>query len=168
MPDPDEVTADVRVDEEPALIDSLAALARVVESLRTDRDDDRALIDELLAELAQQGVRKPKAPPVYETWQQWVDEWLTVRVSRHPHRYRWCHQYDEHPEVADRLEALWHDWEQAWPDVGRRLPWFRDALDHHLPMVTAEDGPLRQCSAAEHVHAVPVPLGGERDHRARP
>lgn len=146
--------------QEPDVVDALARLVRVVEELRADRDEDRALIDELLAELAQQGVRKPKAPAVYETWQDWVDEWLTVRVSRHPHRYRWCHEYAQHPEVADRLEALWHDWEQAWPDEGRRLAWFRDGLDHHLSVVTGEDGPLRKCSAAEGVHADAATFSG--------
>lgn len=146
-------------DEEPALQETVAALARVVEELRADRDDDRALIDELLAELAQQGVRKPKTPSVYQTWQAWVDEWLTTRISRSPHRHRWCERYAEHPEVADRLEALWHAWEDAWPDPLRRLTWFRDALDHHLEVVTAEDGPLRQCSAQERCHVVPAPLG---------
>ena len=41
-------------------------------------------------------------------WVGWVDGWLTVRVSRRPQRVRWCRRYAEHPEVADRLEALWH------------------------------------------------------------
>jgi hypothetical protein len=130
----------------------LDALARVVEELRADRDEDRALIDELMAELAQQGLRKPKADPVYETWQEWVDDWLAVRISRNPHRYRWCHQYAEHPEVAGRLEALWHAWEAAWPEPLARLAWYRDGLDHQWPIITGEDGPLRECSAHEGEH----------------
>lgn len=137
---------------------ALADLVRVVEELRVDRDEDRALIDELLAELAQQGVRKPKGPRVYETWQAWVDEWLTARVSRHPHRYRWCHQYADHPEVADRLEALWHAWEADWPEPRKRLDWLRDGLDHQLGVITAEDGPMRGCSAIEGVHSSPSAL----------
>ena len=107
---------------------------------------------------AQQGVRKPKGPPVYETWQDWVDNWLTARISRSPQRFRWCHQYAEHPEVADRLEALWHAWEDAWPEPLRRLAWFRDGLDHHLGAIAAEDGPLRQCSSVEDCHVLPAPL----------
>lgn len=140
------------------LRDAVARLVRVVENLRADRDEDRALIDELLAELAHQGLRKPKQPPVYETWQHWVDEWLTVRISRHPHRYRWCHRYAEHREVADRLEALWHAWEAKWPDPLERLTWLRDGLDHQLPVITAEDGPLRECASAEHEHVLPGTL----------
>jgi hypothetical protein len=132
---------------------SLAALVRVVEELRADRDEDRALIDELLAELAHQGVRKAKHPPVYETWQTWVDTWLAARISRHPHRYRWCHQYADHPEVADRLEALWHAWEARWPDPLARLDWYREGLDHQLAVIMAEDGPMRSCSAVEHQHS---------------
>jgi hypothetical protein len=131
---------------------SLAALVRVVEELRADRDEDRALIDELLAELAHQGLSKPKAPAVYATWQAWVDNWLATRISRSPHRYRWCHQYADHPEVADRLEALWQAWEARWPDPLARLDWYRDGLDHQLAVIAAEDGPLRGCSALEREH----------------
>ena len=168
MPDADDPRA---VDEtgdsgEDDLGDAVARLVGVVEDLRTERDEDRALIDELLAELANQGLRKPRQPPVYETWQQWVDQWLAVRVSRHPHRYRWCHRYARHPEVADRLEALWHSWEARWPEPLERLAWFRDGLDPQLVVITAEDGPLRECSAAEHEHVLPPALAGTA-HAAR-
>jgi hypothetical protein len=81
-----------------------------------------------------------------------------VRISRNPKRYRWCHHYAEHPEVADRLEALWHAWEAQWPDPEARLSWFRDGLDHELIIVMNEDGPLRQCSALENIHENHAPL----------
>jgi len=142
--------------------DPLVELVRVVEQLRLDVDEDRGLIDHLRAEAAAVLDPAGKAPSArtYETWQAWVDGWLVVRISRHPHRYRWCHQYAEHPEVAMRLEALWHAWEAAWPQPLQRLGWLRDGLDHQLAVITSEDGPLRECSGWEGEHVVPA------DHRA--
>jgi hypothetical protein len=81
-----------------------------------------------------------------------VDDWLVARVSRHPHRYRWCHQYAEHPEVAERLEALWWAWEAQWPQPLLRLGWLRDGLDAQLAVIMSEDGPLRECSGYEREH----------------
>ena len=135
--------------------DDLAALARVVEDLRRDVDDERALVEELQLALAS-GARPLFREPVYPDWQTWVDQWLTQRISRSPQRFRWCHRYADHPEVADRLEALWHAWEAAWPDPQSRLTWFRDGLDHHFAVIAAEDGPLRSCSAGEGQHVEPA------------
>ena len=133
---------------------TLAQLARTVDDLRRDLDDERALVEELQLALAA-GARPLFHESVYADWQTWVEEWLTQRISRSPQRFRWCHQYADHPEVADRLEALWHAWEAAWPDPQARLTWFRDGLDHHLAVIAAEDGPLRSCSAPEGQHVIP-------------
>jgi hypothetical protein len=135
--------------------DPVVALVRAVEELRAQRDEDRALIEELQIALASPGRRVPTVK-TYPNWVSWVEGWLAVRLSRRPQRVRWCHRYAEHPEVADRLEALWHAWEAQWPDPEARLSWFRDGLDHQLGMITADDGPLRECSAheAQHVDAL--------------
>ena len=138
--------------------DPVAALVRAVEELRAQRDEDRALIEELQIALASPGRRVPRVT-VYPDWVSWVDQWLAVRVSRRPQRVRWCRRYAEHPEVADRLEALWHAWEALWPEPEARLGWFRDGLDHQLGVIAADDGPLRECSAHEQQHLVAVPLG---------
>lgn len=132
----------------------LAGLAEQVAALRADRDEDRALLEDLLAELARHRIRPPVTETVYATWTDWVDAWLAPRISRSPHRYRWCHHYADHPEIADRLETLWRTWEDHWPDPHTRLTWYRDGLDHHWPLITADDGPLRSCSAQEGVHQV--------------
>ena len=137
--------------------DTLAALVRVVEELRAERDEDRGVLEELQIALTSV-VRPPEGTRVYSNWVSWVDEWLTVRVSRRPQRVRWCHRYAEHPEVADRLEALWHAWEAQWPDPAARLAWFREGLDHQLAMITADDGPLRECSAHEGEHLAALTL----------
>ncbi len=131
---------------------ALAVVAGEVDRLRADRDEDRALVDELIAQGARCGIGAVPVATVHPTWTDWVDEWLVPRISRSPHRYRWCHRYADHPEVADRLQALWHAWEAQWPDPLARQTWFRDGLDHHWPIITAEDGPLRECSAREGIH----------------
>jgi hypothetical protein len=141
-------------------VDPLVELARVVEQLRLDVDEDRALIDQLRADVTAfgQGGAKP-GKRVYDTWEAWVDDWLAVRISRHPHRYRWCHRYAEHPEVAMRLEALWHAWEAQWPQPVQRLAWLRDGLDHQLAVIMSEDGPLRECSGYENEHTETAVIG---------
>jgi hypothetical protein len=158
-------TVDGRVDDVFDSGDALAALARVVEQMREQRDEDRALVEELQIALAAPFPPAPSAPSerVYPDWVTWVEEWLTVRVSRRPQRVRWCTRYAEHPEVADRLEALWHAWETAWPQPVNRLGWFRDGLDHQLAVITADDGPLRECSAHEGQHITAATL-----HELRP
>jgi hypothetical protein len=141
----------------------LADLVRVVEEMREQRDEDRALLEELQIALA--SPFRAAVPPerVYPDWVTWVEEWLTVRISRRPQRVRWCTHYAEHPEVADRLEALWHAWEAAWPEPVNRLGWFRDGLDHQFAVITADDGPLRECSAHEGQHLTAPTL-----HQLRP
>lgn len=131
---------------------ALLALAQEVERLRAERDADRTLIDELISEAALRRACASPATTVHPTWTDWVDRWLVPRISRSPHRHRWCHRYADHPEVADRLESLWHAWEAQWPDPLARVTWFRDGLDHHWQLITAEEGPLRECSAREDVH----------------
>jgi hypothetical protein len=128
--------------------DVLPALVRAIEQLRAERDEDRALLEDLQLAVADPR-RRPSPEPVFPDWMTWVEEWLTARISRRPQRVRWCHSYAEHPEVADRLEALWHAWEAQWVDPVARLAWFRDGLDHQLTVITADDGPLRDCSAHE-------------------
>jgi Domain of unknown function (DUF4913) len=147
-------------------VDPIVELVAVVERLRLDVDDDRALIDQLELDLAGLGAGgtgvgagKPADGQTYDGWQAWVDDWLTTRISRHPHRCRWCDRYAEHPEVADRLEALWHAWEAQWPQPLLRLGWLRDGLDPQLAVIMTEDGPLRGCSALELEHVDDVSLG---------
>jgi Domain of unknown function (DUF4913) len=138
--------------------DALAAVVRVVEQLRSDVDEHTVLLEGGRA-FAERPDVDAAAPRAFGTWQEWVDEWLVPHVSRDPNRYRWCRRYADHPEVAMRLEALWHAWEASWPRPEQRLAWLRDGLDHQLAVITSEDGPLRACSAWEHEHSPDTPLG---------
>lgn len=131
----------------------LADLRADLDQLRAHHDQHRALLDELLDELARHALPATATGTVHATWTEWVDHWLVPRTDRSPHHHRWCHHYADHPDVADRLETLWHTWETHWPNPQTRLVWYRDALDHHWPIITADNGPLRSCSAHENVHA---------------
>jgi len=136
----------------------LHALTLAVEDLRAQRELDRSRLDEVEISLAAGRSAIERTDSVYPDWISWVEEWLAVRISRRQQRIRWCRRYTEHPEVADRLEALWYAWEAQWPDPELRITWFRDGLDHQLAVITAEDGPLRECSAHENAHARPPTL----------
>jgi hypothetical protein len=98
--------------------DDVEALAREIEQLRDEAAD---LIDQV-AQLSTTGGAHPRS---YPDWQTRVGQWLTPRISRRPNT-RWCHHYAEHPEITDRLEALWHAWESTWPNKAARVAWFRD------------------------------------------
>lgn len=143
--------------------EQLQALTLEVEELRAAREEDRVLLEQLQVSTIVNSVGGPPTKPdspTYPGWTTWVDEWLTARISRRQQRIRWCQNYAEHPEVADRLEALWHAWEVQWPEPELRLSWFRDGFDHQFAVMTAEDGPLRECSAFENVHSLPPTIGG--------
>jgi hypothetical protein len=76
---------------------------------------------------------------VYE----WVDEWLL------PHWRRELEYWDKrwwlYPEVLSRFEALWRAWEflRLEGALGMSVFW-RDHLESHMRVITAENGPFWQ------------------------
>ena len=61
--------------------------------------------------------------------------------------YRWCHQWWQHDEAISRLTALWHAWEVLRLQPGTGIgTWYRDHLDHQLPILMGARGPFYQCS----------------------
>jgi hypothetical protein len=151
-------------DDVETLAEHLASAVREIERLRAEADETRARLDSLQLDVVEvvehvAGLgEKSKLTYVHADWQSWVTQWLGSRISR-GQNYKWCHQFDEHPEVAERLEALWHAWEVTWPKPAARIDWLRDGLDHQLAVISAADGPLRLCSAHERQHCVPPPFG---------
>ncbi|SEF78332.1 protein of unknown function [Thermomonospora echinospora] len=78
--------------------------------------------------------------------------------------FRWCAQWWRHAEAISRLTALWHSWEtmRLQPGIGISL-WYRDHLDHQLPVLLGPRGPFYQCNETEHLEphqaaVVPVPM----------
>ncbi|TDE22066.1 DUF4913 domain-containing protein [Actinomadura sp. 6K520] len=79
--------------------------------------------------------------------------------------FRWCAQWWRHGEAISRLTALWFSWEsmRLQGATGMAL-WYRDHLDHHIPVLLGPRGPFYQCTENEHLtphqaRTIPVPAG---------
>jgi hypothetical protein len=79
--------------------------------------------------------------------------------------FRWCAEWWRHGEAISRLSALWFSWEamRLQGATGMAL-WYRDHLDHQLPVLLGPRGPFYQCTENEHLtpheaRVVPAPSG---------
>jgi hypothetical protein len=105
--------------------------------------------------------------PVYTRLEDWVtDHFLPIFRRTLGGEYRWCAQWWQHDEAVSRLTALWHAWEvlRLKPATGIGT-WYREHLDHQLPILMGARGPFYQCSEAAHREpreAAALPLAGER------
>ncbi len=60
-------------------------------------------------------------------------------------------QWWEHDEAVSRLKALWHAWEVLRLQPGTGIgTWYREHLDHQLPILMGARGPFYQCSETVH------------------
>ena len=105
--------------------------------------------------------------PVYLDLADWVtDHFLPIFRRTLGGEYRWCAQWWRHDEAVSRLTALWHSWEVLRLQPGTGIStWYRDHLDHQLPILLGARGPFYQCSEAAHREpreAAARPLPGER------
>jgi Domain of unknown function (DUF4913) len=101
----------------------------------------------------------PAAEPMYFAVEDWVTEYFLPMFRRTlGGEYRWCGQWWRHGEAISRLTALWHSWEvlRLQPGTGIAL-WYRDHLDHQLPILMGARGPFYQCT--ETTHRGPRPAG---------
>lgn len=102
--------------------------------------------------------------PVYTALEDWLQGYFLPMFRRTlGGEYRWCHQWWQHAEAISRLTALWHAWEvfRLQPGTGIAT-WYRDHLDHQLPILLGNRGPFYQCSETTHrephqAEAVPAP-----------
>lgn len=113
--------------------------------------EEAVLMLEQAADILAAGVGQTGAGgDTYTDWREWVRSWLAGRIHRPAHV--WCARWDEHPEAASRLEALFDAWRQMWPAPGTaRSLWWRDHFDHHFAMITSEAGPMAECHHSAHV-----------------
>lgn len=101
---------------------------------------------------------EPKFAPFYPTVQDWVEGHFAkvyVRNLETP-GVKWCSQWWAHEEVATRLVYLWEVWELTRDKQGSAAWW--NALDHHLPILLSNDGPLARCSNGRHHPLRPLPV----------
>ena len=102
--------------------------------------------------------------PVYYELGDWVTDYFLPMFRRTlGGEYRWCAQWWQHDEAVSRLKSLWHAWEvlRLQPGTGIGV-WYRDHLDHQLPILMGARGPFYQCSETAHrepreAAAVPAP-----------
>ena len=125
-----------------------------------------------------QGARRQAAEvpePVYTQLEDWLTGYFLPMFRRTlGGEYRWCAQWWQHGEAISRLTSLWHAWEvlRLRPGTGIAT-WYRDHLDHQLPIIMGARGPFYQCSETAHrepheAAVVPAPerwwdLGHEND-----
>jgi hypothetical protein len=102
--------------------------------------------------------------PFYTAVEDWVtDYFLPVFRRALGGEYRWCGQWWRHDEAISRLTALWHAWEVLRLQPGTGIAaWYRDHLDHQLPILMGARGPFSQCTQAAHrqpreAAAIPAP-----------
>ncbi|MGI8333645.1 DUF4913 domain-containing protein [Actinomadura scrupuli] len=91
--------------------------------------------------------------PLYPTVTDWVNDHFVLMYKRTlGGEFRWCAQWWQHAEAISRFTALWYAWEalrlQGSTGVGI---WYRDHLDHQLPILLGPRGPFYQCTETEHL-----------------
>ena len=104
--------------------------------------------------------------PVYAALEDWLTDYFLPMFRRTlGGEYRWCYQWWRHGEAISRLTALWHAWEVLRLQPGTGIAaWYRDHLDHQLPILMGARGPFCQCSETAHrdprgAAATPAPPG---------
>ncbi|WP_165975564.1 DUF4913 domain-containing protein [Actinomadura rubrisoli] len=108
----------------------------------------------------------PAPKPFYPSLTSWVTLHFVPLYRRTlGGEFRWCAQWWQHGEAISRLTALWYAWEamRLQGATGMAL-WYRDHLDHQLPVLLGPRGPFYQCTEDEHLRPhqaklVPVPFG---------
>ncbi len=96
--------------------------------------------------------------PLYRAVEPWVREhFARMYIRPGPGVYRWCSQWWRHAEAISRLESLWRTWEVARLNSVGMSAWYRDHLDHHLPILLGSAGPFAACSLERHQDQTPLP-----------
>ena len=90
--------------------------------------------------------------PVYTVLEDWLAGYFLPMFRRTlGGEYRWCHQWWQHGEAISRLTSLWHAWEVLRLQPGTGIAtWYRDHLDHQLPVLMGARGPFYQCNETTH------------------
>ncbi len=156
-PDPDQLLAEAA--------DHRARLDGLVHRV----DELTAAVEKLVADAAVAGPAltaepTPQSAPAHPSLGDFVGDYLLPMFTRPTlgGRWLWCPHWWEHSEAVSRLTALWHAWEALRDQPGTALgSWYREHLDHHLPILMGPDGPFRDCANGHYtpdpVSAAPYP-----------
>jgi len=134
----------------------------VIEELRARsiRSAEEALREQVEADAADQDraaaapaadAAEPPGELVFGSVDEFVREQLRVmyrRVVGERSPRRWAADWWNYPEAVSRLDALWRSWENARQDPVAMSAWWRDHLDHHMPILMSQDGPFATATAS--------------------
>jgi len=120
-------------------------------------DELTATVEKLVADAApaepelttEPAAPNPQAKPAHASLGDFVGDYLLPLFTRPTlgGRWLWCPHWWEHREAVSRLTALWHAWEALRDQPGTALgSWYREHLDHQLPILMGPDGPFRDCA----------------------
>lgn len=56
----------------------------------------------------------------------------------------WDPEWWKFDEAVMRLDALWREWESHRQNATGMSAWWRDHVDHHMPLLMSEQGPFQQ------------------------
>jgi hypothetical protein len=104
------------------------------------------------------GQQEQEPDPYYSHVEDFVTDRF-VPMFRRPlgGEFRWCAEWWRHAEAISRLTALWHAWETLRLEPGTGIAaWYRDHLDHHLPILLGARGPFYQCTEEDHLEPRPA------------
>jgi len=103
---------------------------------------------ETLEDLEQQEAAEEQDEPqlqynsVFEFYEGMIAPLLRDRLIRSQHQ-RWSSRWWTYPEAMLRLDALWRAYESLRQDPATGISvWLRDHYDHHMAILTSEDGPF--------------------------
>jgi len=122
-------------------------LAGMVAALQTDVADLARRVDRRPANTTAGQQKKELKFPDVESWV--AGNFLPMfgwRVDGQ--RWHWCPQWWRHAEAIWRLELLWRSWEVARHSATGMSSWSTE-VDRHLGELLGDDGPFRQCRAAD-------------------
>ena len=90
--------------------------------------------------------------PEFDRLEDWLSEYFLPMFRRTlGGELRWCRQWWRHGEAISRLNSLWHSWEVLRTQPGTGIAtWYREHLDHQLPLLLGARGPFYQCSEETH------------------
>ncbi len=90
--------------------------------------------------------------PEFDRLEDWLSEYFLPMFRRTlGGELRWCRQWWRHGEAISRLNSLWHSWEVLRTQPGTGIAtWYREHLDHQLPLLLGARGPFYQCSEDTH------------------
>lgn len=131
-----------------------ASLSETAPSSDVEKDPAalRALIAEVVLEIITEKEKKEKKPRVYPNLGRFVSEQIAQVVTREVDNREicWCSEWWKHPEALQRLEALWHSWENTRASKSSSmLDWWRD-FDYHFAQLTSSAGVFKMCRDGKH------------------